>query len=233
MPDRCPHPDLAGVALEALEPVEHDTVLRHVAGCGACAAELRVLRASRDALALDVPHVTPSPALRARVLAEVRREAALFAAAGAPGADLPPRRAWPRVRGLRLAAGGLVATTAVVLALVVALGPAGGRERVVTASVLLPGDARSAARLVVSDRAARLELTAMPTAGAGRRYEVWLRRPGARPRAVGVLFDVGADGRGTADVPVALRTGDQVMVTAEPAAGSTAPTGAPVLAATV
>ena len=57
---------------------------------------------------------------------------------------------------------------------------------------------------------------------------------GSRPPApTSALFDVPADGYTDVDVPGSVRGVRQVLVTAEPAGGSRAPTQAPVIAATL
>ena len=65
----------------------------------------------------------------------------------------------------------------------------------------------------------------------GRIYEVWLKRPGAAPAPTTALFSVPAGGAADIGIPGALGGVSEVLVTEEPAGGSGAPTGPPVLVA--
>jgi anti-sigma-K factor RskA len=72
--------------LGALTPAERVAFETHVAGCSECAADVRSLTAVPTLLALAVPQVDPSPALRERVLHSIA------------AANLPPATAAPRTR---------------------------------------------------------------------------------------------------------------------------------------
>ena len=65
--------DLAGAyAVDALDPEETRAFEEHLRGCAACAAEVRSMRAALTELAV-ADAVTPPPALRAAVMAEIAR----------------------------------------------------------------------------------------------------------------------------------------------------------------
>ncbi|MFN2520125.1 MAG: anti-sigma factor domain-containing protein [Candidatus Limnocylindria bacterium] len=64
-----PTDDLELYAMEALGPEERAAIDTHLAGCAACAAQVRELAAVVDALPGAVPLREPPPQLRARVLA--------------------------------------------------------------------------------------------------------------------------------------------------------------------
>ena len=88
--------DTAGAyVLGALPEDERTGFEAHVTTCEACRIEVDELAGAADALPASAPAMLPPPALKARIMAEVNREAALLAAAG-EGADRPepakPRR---------------------------------------------------------------------------------------------------------------------------------------------
>ena len=106
----------------ALTPAERAEFEAHLAGCAACAAEVRALAPAIAALAYSAPSAGPSPAVRDRLMARVggprvssRRPAAwqgswlaaaasiAIAAAHSAGTNRNPPRysAWPRVAGGR------------------------------------------------------------------------------------------------------------------------------------
>lgn len=197
------------------------------------------------------PSHGPDPATKARIMAVVREQASLFAAAeGEPVPDPPMedpakastgpgprRRAFARALRHPARIGALVAVLVAVVVGVSLLNSGGGTtgpgsERV-TAQVVRDEAPAGRATLVVDDGRGRLELSGFPTAGAGRKYQVWLRTGNDAPRPTRVLFDVDAKGNGTAAIPDSLKGVDDVLVTSEPAAGSQAPTRDPVLSATV
>ena len=66
---------------------------------------------------------------------------------------------------------------------------------------------------------------------AGQIYEVWIKRPNQSPSPTSALFSVTTNGDGDVDVPGSLRGVDEVMVTPEPAGGTTVPTHPAVIQA--
>jgi anti-sigma-K factor RskA len=158
---------------------------------------------------------------------EVRREAALFAAARAPERRL--RRAGRRAP--------LLAATAAAAACGVATGvfvldrdASAPAPRTVTAQVASAG---ARASLVLAEDGARLRVRGLPAPGPGRVYQVWVQATDGSVRPTAALFDVRADGAGTTVVPGVLRAGEHVLVTSEPAGGSSRPTRRPLLDARV
>ena len=232
-PDHERWADAAGAyVLEALPDDERAAYEAHLATCRACAEEVDELRVAAEALPASVPTLAPPPALRARVMAEVEREAALLAAAGA-GADRPqaaparpPRRRW---RPFALPA--LVAA-ALLLGLVAGrLIWGGAASRTVVATLDRAQAPRASARLEIRDGRAVLVATGLPAPPRGRVYEVWTVRAGAAPRATTALFSPRRDGSATATVPGSIEGVQQVLVSAERAGGSQVPTSKPILAA--
>lgn len=223
--------DAAGAyVLGALPEDERRGFEAHLATCEACRLEVDELSGAADALPVSAPAMVPPPELKARIMAEVNREAALLAAAGA-GADRPEkkprreRRRWFGIPSLALACATLLAGIGVGAAL---FAGGGGKTLQVAAS---GAAAKAVAEVDVSGNKAVLVAHNMPGPGEGKTYQVWLKRPGEAPQPTPALFTPLSDGSATATVTGDLRNGDQILVTAEPAGGSPMPTSDPVLAA--
>jgi hypothetical protein len=242
--------DAAAYVLGALNDQEVTPFLRHLDSCAICRDEVNSLQVVADMLPASVSPVTAPRGLRRRVLATVYEEAELFqAAAPTPRAAAPPARRglpWrpaggpparrrPVSRGFQgLAAACLVAVGVVVGT--VALGGSGGsggsgdsRGRVVLADATPPTTA--VLRLGSAGRT-ELAVTNLAPAPKGRVYEVWLQRKG-EPKPTDALFTPTADGRATVAVPGDLNQVDAVLVTDEPAGGSSAPTRTPLIRASL
>lgn len=224
---------LGAYALEALPEEENTRVREHLAGCRECRAELEWLRASVDALPASVPQIEPPPELKERVMRTVEADAELLRAAG-ERADRPERqerrRRWwsvapvltPPVR-IAAAAGAAVIT---VLVLIISGGGSGTR----TIQAQVTGPARTAgtrASLRVSGAHAQLVVTGLPAPAVNHVDELWVQRGSTAPAPAGT-FVVRT---GSVEVTRAVRSGDRVLVTVEPARGSSAPTTAPLIVA--
>ena len=202
----------------------------HMAQCAACHAEADDLRLAAAMLPESVPVAVPSRELKARVMAEVEREAALLAAAGAaadaPAAPRAKRWSWPWLRPVAA----LAAAAAVAVLVAVSLG---GDETTTVPAAIDRAQAPRGARgeLRVGDRSATLVVSGLRPPQTGRVYQVWIKRPGRDPQPTSTLFTPRADGSATTGVPAALERGDAVLVTSEPRGGSEAPTRAPLLSA--
>jgi anti-sigma-K factor RskA len=224
--------DTAGAyVLGALPEDERTGFEAHVTTCEVCRIEVDELAGAADALPVSAPAMMAPPALKARIMAEVDREAALLAAAGA-GADRPQakparreRRRWFGLPSIALACVTLLAGIGVGAAVF-----AGGGAT--TLPVAASGTAAKAvAEVDVSGDKAVLVAHNMPGPGRGKTYQVWLKRPGEAPQPTSALFTPLSDGSATATVTGDLHDGDQILVTAEPDGGSPMPTSNPVLAA--
>jgi anti-sigma factor RsiW len=254
----CERRDDAGAwVLGALPEDEHERFAAHLAGCAICRREVAELQMVADTLPLAAPQVAPPPELKERIMAAVRAEAAVLAAAG-PEADVaaipeapeaapaaPARRPRPerskRERGwwrrplLALRPLPAAALAAVLIALGVGAGvllSGGGGEsaRTVQAQVVAPSAPSARASLTVSGDHATLSVSGFPAPPSGRVYQVWVKRPGRDPAPTNALFSV-RDGRATVEVPGSMRGVDQVLVTDEPDGGSRKPTRSPVIIA--
>jgi anti-sigma-K factor RskA len=117
-------------ALGALDADERAAFEVHLAGCAACAADVRAHAEVAAALAHAAAGGTPAPpALRARILAEARRSRLTVADGGAAGRPVAPPPG--RAAGPRPTAAARVPWLAAAASLVLAagLGAAWGRER--------------------------------------------------------------------------------------------------------
>jgi hypothetical protein len=168
--------------------------------------------------------------LRARMMAEVEREAALLEGAGQLERPEPNKR-----RSRRLQWTGVVAALACSAALA-GLGAgvllfAGDGGRTVAMQSHIP---QASAELEVGDDGATLVADGLPPAPAGETYMVWLKRPGLEhPEPTSVLFTPRSDGSATASVPGALDDVESVLVNTEAPPGPTAPTSEALFTATL
>ena len=222
----------AAYLLGALDENERTAFEDHLAGCPACRDEVQHLLPAARALPISVEPVDPPPALKARIMAEVEREASLLAAAG-PEADRPPAPARRRLRLPSLRVPRLVPAAVAAALLVVGVGIgigvtqlSSGPDRTIQAQVLKTSNGQRAnAELEINGDEARLVARGLPAPPTGRLYQVWLKRDGHAPEPTAALFMPSRDGTATASVPGSLDDVDQVMVTDEPDGGSSMPTG--------
>jgi anti-sigma-K factor RskA len=221
--------DSGAWVLGALDDRSAAAFEEHLRSCAECAAEVARLRVPADAMALATEQVAPPAALRDRIMRTVESEAKLLRAAG-PEADRPQPARRERRRLFR--SGPMAALAAATLAVGIAVGvlvsPGGVSTRTVRANVAMAG---ASATIHVSGSRARLEVRGMRNPPPGHVYEVWIQRGNNPPQPAGALFTV-LHGRGEVEVG-SVRGVDRVMVTSEPAGGSSRPTGNPVITAAV
>ncbi len=239
---------LGSYLLGACPNDEADAVRDHVANCVACTHEAAQLVVARDALLTITPKSAAPPELKERVMAQIRADADLFAAADGVRADLPPdpvRAARPasRWRGwlrspVPLA---VAASCAAVLLIAGALlgSTLSGDDSAAPARTQLgsvdSSQAPGGRAKVVFDQSgtARLVVSGLPNPGRERVYQVWLRNGEDDPVPTRALFSVLEDGSGETVVPGDVDSADQVLVTSEPDGGSQAPTRAALIAVDV
>ncbi|WP_121704155.1 anti-sigma factor [Streptomyces sp. E5N298] len=246
------HSLAAPYALDALDGAERVRFERHLAGCGRCAAEVRTL--SEDAVRLAWSTAAPAPhALRERVLAAVRATAQEPAPADGPVLRLPAhvwcgRSAAEHSRGVRprpllVPLATVTAAAALVVASLFAvradhtqdeLDTARDRTREIAHVLAAPdvratrgADARGRGVAVVASASrgrAVVTLSGYGEPSGDRVRQLWLMRPGAQPRSLG-LFD--------GDTPLIAsglgRSASSLAVTVEPGGGSDLPTSEPVV----
>jgi len=229
--------DAAGsYVLNALTDVERVGYEAHLATCAECRAEVAELRMAADALPVSPPPMLPPPALKARIMAEVEREAALLASAGKPDRTYAPE---PKREKRRWFGGGSLALPRPVLGVLacalVAAGIAfgalvfnGSAGRTIDFQSTLP---QASAQLEVNGDTATVVANGLPTPPAGKTYMVWLTRPGHAPEPTSALFTPRRDGSATASVTGDLDGVESVLVNTEPVGGSTTPTSTPFLTA--
>jgi anti-sigma-K factor RskA len=228
---------IAAYVLGALPADERAELEEHLRTCEDCRGAVAELRTVTDALAASAPPVAAPPAVRERVMATVRAEAAVLSAAP-PAADAPAARRALRLGRLRLRpAWALAGAAAVAVAVVLVIVLGGGGGAPVTrspAQVTAAAGPHARAFLLHQSGRVRLEVRHMTGPGAGRVYQVWLQRaPTLPPRPTTALFTVGRNGSATVDLPAAARSARVMLVSSEPAGGSRTgvPSRKPVLQA--
>jgi anti-sigma-K factor RskA len=230
----CEHQiDAGAYALSALDDAEAATFREHLHTCAVCRDEVEQLQMAVDTLPIVAEQIAPPPALRDRIMRDVRSEAELLRAAGPEADRVPaprPRSRWRRLIAARSLAGAGLAggLAAVAIAVAVTAGGDGTSTRTVSANVAATG--ASAAVHVTGDHAA-LALEHMPSPRAGAVYQVWFVKGDGKPQPTHTLFDVRSDGRANVQIDEPVDGVRQILVSSEPSGGSTAPTTKPVITA--
>jgi len=210
--------------LDALSDAEREDFERHLQFCPSCDAEVQGLRETAARLALACA-VTPPTRMERQVLAATYRTR-----------QLPPLPAPGRVLHFPRRLAMLVAAASVAVA--VALGitqltaqhqldqaQATAIARVVTAPDAHVGTARAAGGNVTVVTSAALHEAVVSTSGmaslpSSRVYQVWVMGPSGA-RSAGLI-------QGSSLLASAVRPGDRIGITVEPAGGTVRPTTTPV-----
>ena len=204
---------LGAYLLGACANDEADAVRDHIASCPVCASEVAELVLARDALLNVTPTRAAPPQLKERVMAQVRADAELFAAAGGRRADAPhvpatakPARRESRLRSWLRSPASLAAAAACALVLIVGgalIGSSIGGDEGAGGSRTVLGKVKAApggsAKLVIDDAGtAHLVVSGLPDPGRRRVYQVWLQtgKGAPVPTQVAVLGDGGRQRRG-------------------------------------
>ena len=215
---------LGAYALGALPPSEHAAVVAHIESCPICAEEAASLQRAAAGLLESVPRIDPPAELRGRIMAVVESEAQLMrAAAGDRREPAAPRRrvSWSGGAGRWAATAAAMLVIGGVIGAVTQTG-GGSPTRTIQANA---GSAAQRAYLAVRDGHAQLVVEDLAPPPQNKVYELWVQHGNAAAQPAG-LFVVRS---GRVDVRGSIHKGDRVMVTAEPQAGSMAPTSAPVV----
>jgi anti-sigma-K factor RskA len=212
--------DLAAYALGALPRDEAAGLERHLRGCDACRAELEWLLPAVELIPESVPQLDPPPALRERLLSQVRADAE----AGEPRARTRRPAGW---RGLMLRPAIALAALALIAAGAAGYALRGSGDQAQTiAGSSAPGD--PTAKLTRLGDSGTIELARLPQLPSSEVYQAWVQR-GERLEQSSVFLPRD-DGSAGAAIPRGLDGADAVMVTIEPRGGSERPSSAPLLA---
>jgi anti-sigma factor RsiW len=226
---------LASWLLGALPEDEERAFTEHLEECPVCREDAASLRVAADALPASAPPLPAPPDLKGRIMAVVEREAELVAAAD-DGTQRPAPARTPLLRRLRegLASRPQLALASVLAVLVLAGAGLLGQQllsddvRTVEATVeKTPELVATHAQLEIGDDQARFVTSKLPAPPQGRVYQLWIAR-GSTIDPKKRLFTP-HDGSATVTIPGSMRGVSQVMVTDEPAGGSAAPTGEPII----
>jgi anti-sigma factor RsiW len=229
-PDHERFQDTAGTyVLGALPDDEKREYEAHLEQCPACRAEADELAYAAEALPVSPPPMKPSPALKARIMAEVEREAALLASAGEPRHEPVKERRRFRWR-LPMPAVALACSALLAGLVGGALVFGGGGGKTVQFASTLP---QASAELEMTDDGATIVAKRLPPVPDGRTYMVWLKRPGRAPEPTSALFTPRRDGSATASVTGDMDGVEAVLVNTEPLGGSTTPTSDVLLTASL
>lgn len=228
----------AAYALGAVPPDEERAISEHLAACAEPHADARDLVGAASVLPAAVEPVTPSPALRARLMttiAETPQDHRAATVPNPPGATRAPSRPWWRLAPLP------AGLAAVGLAAVIGLGAwnvnlnqrLAARDAALRAvatadaAYAVAGSAGSGWVLEADGRAIFLadSLAALPT---DRIYELWLIGPDGDPVDVGIV--TAADGLTLVELERELGPATTFAVTIE-AERVDSPTSEPVLVA--
>jgi anti-sigma-K factor RskA len=247
---------LGAYVLGVLTPPEHEDVQAHVAGCAACAGEVRLLGATADAVAWSVMPVDPPVAVRQRVMSSIH-------ASPAPS-RVPVKRSlvpWFAAAACFLFAMALGAYAARLRGRVQALEQAlesavlqvQGAEQQTAQARLVAADAqqelsvlaapdvahldlkgqaaasRASARILWSrSRGLLLAASNLPLLPPGRTYQLWVLSGRTAPISDAWVFTTDVAGNVTIlfKTSSTLPTPTAMAVTIEPDGGRAAPTGA-------
>jgi len=212
-------------ALDAVSDAEREEFERHLQHCPTCEAEVRGLRetAARFALACAM---TPPAQMEGRVLAAAYQTRQL-----PPLSADRPRRALPRRLAVLAAAASVAAAVALGITQLSAQhqldqARATAIARVVTAPDAHVETARTSAGgsvTVVTSAALReavVSASGMASLPSSRVYQVWVMSPSGA-RSAGLMH-------GRSLLASAVRPGDRIGITVEPAGGTARPTTTPV-----
>lgn len=206
--------DVAAYAAGALTPVDAARVREHIAGCAACAAEYAELAPVVGALAYT-QEAEPSALLKQRVMRAVRAEAL-------------PRRASPYAAYALAAACFAAAVAASLYAW--STGERNAQTSAQIAAITAPGTQAYPVpngEVFRSGPAVYLAVRRLPRPPAGKVYQAWTLRRGAKTMTPSITF-VPETHAALIRLPVDGRRLAAVALSVEPAGGSKQPTSAPV-----
>jgi anti-sigma-K factor RskA len=221
--------DPEAYVLGELTVAERAAFRRHLADCAACRQQVDELESAMAMMPLMAQHAEPAPArAQPSMKDEIRGQArAQVAQARARAARSPQPARGSRRPVLRRPGTGVAALFAAMVLTILISYMSSSTTTYQAAVSWKPGGAI----LKVTSGKGELFVTGMPTAGAGRAYEIWLQHGKAAPLPTSARFEVGVGGRADVDVPGDLSDVTRVLVSSEPAGGSRVITETPVLVA--
>ena len=222
---------LAGsYVLDAISDAEREEFERHLQHCPTCEAEVRGLRETAARLALACA-MTPPARMERRVLAAAYQTRQLPPLSADRPRRALPRRAFPRRLAVLAAAASVAAAVALGITQLSAQhqldqARATAIARVVTAPDAHVETARTSAGgsvtvvASVALREAVVSTSGMASLPSSRVYQVWVMSPSGA-RSAGLMH-------GSSLLASAVRPGDRIGITVEPAGGTARPTTTPV-----
>jgi len=228
-------------ALNCLDAEETAMVSQHLPGCEICQAELVAYEAVVDLMPLAAPDARPSPALKGRLLAQIKSEPATDRAT--PPAPSKPERSWGQqiseafqnlLTGPRWRPVGVMVVIALVVSNVILWqqlntpDPNAWQRVRLTGTEIVP-EARGIIYISADGRNGTFIVDQLPPLDTDQQYQLWLIQDGQRTS--GAVFSVDDDGyRGLQiESPHPLQDYESFGITIEPAGGSPQPTGERVL----
>jgi anti-sigma-K factor RskA len=222
--------EAAAFALGALDAAQIDDFRAHLKDCKRCQDELRWLAPAVRALPEAIEQQAPPPALKVRLMEEVRGDLAAEAASAREGQRRERGGFSEWLAGINF--GGLtwkpLAGMAAVILIVAAgvgyaIGNGGGNGNIHTWEAEQAGGIQ--ASVVREGDEGELRLTGLGQVEKGKTLEAWVLR-GEAVEPVKMLFKPDAEGNATTQIED-LEGADAVLVTEEPAGGTMKPTAEP------
>jgi anti-sigma-K factor RskA len=185
-----PHDELkdqaAAYVLGSLDAGERGSFEAHLAGCEACAAEVRTFRRVVDALSRAVPQRSPRPELRDRVLGAIGDRSWGPASAGSPRRRAREWPAWLPAAAMVVLALGIAAHAARLQARIgdlearldAALAQVATADRLVADSRRVATELQSAMAVLAAPDLARIDLAGQPAAPGASARALWSRARG-------------------------------------------------------
>lgn len=218
--------DLSAYILGALEADEAVALESHLEQCDRCRDELRWLQPAVDMLPESIEQLDPPPALRERLLAEVRAEAG--ETAPQPREAVERRRSGGGWRSFFPRPAVALGTVALVAAAIAGYSiGVGGDDEATTTTVAAKAAGGLRATLESSGDEGTLQMTGLQQAPSAHVYQAWVQH-GEQVEPLS-LFDARHNGTANVAIPHSLEGADAVMVTIEPRGGSRAPSNNPLV----
>ena len=221
--------DISAWVIGALEPAEAAVLEEHLRTCESCSRQARWLQPASSALLESVEPVEPPPALRERVMSEVRADAARRqpAESRSPGGFwhflMRPATAMAAVAIAAVGIGGYFLASDG--------GDGDSPEQLAQAECEDPGGL-ICATLEREGDTGTLQVSGLRQLEGEQVYQAWVRHGDVIEDSS--LFAARADGTATAAIPDEdLHGGDEVLVTVEPRGGSEQPTTEPLVSVDV